>query len=120
MKDNKFHQTISKLVTERLSRRKGEKLTSVVCSEIYQDIFFTLAEVFKEANTPLGNESVNYLSQLYYDSITINDNQGLDPNIFTQRASLSNIHTKEIALMATMLNGTPFASPFISEIKKRS
>lgn len=120
MKDNKLHKTISELITERLTRRKGDKLTSAVCSEIYQDIFFSLSEVFKEAQTPLCNESVNLLAQLYYDSITINGNQELDPKIFTQRASLDNISTKEIMLMATMMSGTPFAHPFIYEAKKRS
>jgi hypothetical protein len=57
---------------------------------------------------------------MYYDSININETQELDPNIFTQRASLKNIETKEIALMAVMLNGTEFAVPFISEVKQRS
>jgi len=111
---------MSALITERLVRRKGEKLTSVVCSEIYQDIFFSLTEVFKAAQTPLSNESVNLLAQMYYDSVTINGNQDLDPHIFTQRAKLSNIETKELALLATMMNGTPFAAPFIGEIKRRS
>jgi len=120
MKVNKLHESMSALITERLVRRKGEKLTSVVCNEIYQDIFFSLTEVFKEAQTPLSNESVNLLAQLYYDSVTINGNQDLDPHIFTQRAKLSNIETKELALLATMMNGTPFAAPFIGEIKRRS
>jgi len=57
---------------------------------------------------------------MYYDSVTINGNQDLDPHIFTQRAKLSNIETKELALLATMMNGTPFAAPFIGEIKRRS
>jgi hypothetical protein len=120
MKENKLHQSISKLITERLARRAGEKLDSSTCSSIYQDIFFTLAEVFKEAQTPLCNESVNLLSQMYYDSIKINNTIELDPNIFTQRASLKNIETKEIALLATMMNGTTFAPVFIEEVRKRS
>ena len=119
MKTNKLHETILTLITERLIRRKGEKFNTSVCSEIYQDIFFSLTEIFKEAKTPLCNESVNFLAQLYYDAVTINDNQELDPNIFTQRASLNNIPTKEIVLMATMMSGTPFAHPFIFEAKKR-
>ena len=57
---------------------------------------------------------------MYYDSVTINVDQELDPNIFTERACLSKINTKEIALMAMMFNHTPFATSFISEIKKRS
>jgi hypothetical protein len=120
MKTNKLHETISTLVTERLIRRKGEKFNTSVCSEIYQDIFFSLTEIFKEAKTPLCNESVNFLAQMYYDSVTINDNQQLDPAIFTQRAKLNNLEIRELALLATMMNGTPFASPFIGEIKRRS
>lgn len=120
MKQNKLHSVISELINERLSRRKGQKLNSSVCNEIYQDIFFSLSEIIKESQVPLCNESVNFLAQMYYDAININETQALDPNIFTQRASLSNIDTKELALLATMMNHTPFAAPFIGEIKRRS
>jgi len=120
MKKQKFHDSITKLLTERLGRRKGQKLDKQACIEIYSDIFFTLSEVVKQSNSPLCNESVNLLSQMYYDSITINSNEELDPNIFTQRAKLENIETKELALMAVMMNGTPFAVPLIAEVKLRS
>jgi len=120
MKQQNFHESISTLLVERLSKRKNQALNRATCIEIYNDIFFTLSEVIKTAATPLSNESVNFLSQMYYDSININETQELDPNIFTQRASLKNIETKEIALMAVMLNGTEFAVPFISEVKQRS
>jgi hypothetical protein len=120
MNGKKLDESISKLLTARLSKRKGQKLDRSTCIEIYNDIFFTLSEVVKSASTPLSNESVNLLSQMYYDSITINDNQELDPNIFTQRASLKNIETKELTLMSVMVSGTPFAVPFIQEVKRRS
>lgn len=120
MKNQKFHDVFSKLLTERLSKRKNQTLNRSTCIEIYSDIFFTLSEVIKNASTPLSNESVNLLAQMYYDSISINENQELDPSIFTQRAKLENIETKEIALLAVMLNGTPFAAPFIAEVKRRS
>lgn len=120
MKFPELHNVISKLLVERLSKRKGEKLDRSTCISIYNDIFFSLSEVIKQSSVPLSNESVNLLSQMYYDSVTINENQELDPNIFTQRAKLENIETKELALMAVMLNGTPFADPLISEVKKRS
>jgi hypothetical protein len=88
--------------------------------EIYGDIFFTLTEIVKQAGTPLNNESVNLLAQMYYDSVTINGNQELDPTIFTQRAKLENVPTKQLALLATMMNFTPFGDIFISEVKRRS
>lgn len=116
----KLHDSITKLLVERLSKRKGQKLDRTVCIEIYNDIFFSLSELIKQSNVPLCNESVNLLSQMYYDSISINENQELDPNIFTQRAKLENIETKEIALLAFMMNSTPFAAPFIAEVKRRS
>lgn len=114
------HDTITSLLSSRLQRRLQEKLDKSTCLEIYQDIFFTLSELVKESGTPLNNDSVNLLSQMYYDSVTINNNQELDPNIFTKRAQLADIPTKELALMATMMNGSPFAAIFISEIKRRS
>lgn len=114
------HEAITQLLTGRLQKRLHEKLDKATCTEIYQDIFFTLTELVKESNTPLSNESVNLLSQMYYDAITVNDNQELDPSIFTQRAKIENIPTKELALLATMLNGSPFASIIVHAIKRRS
>lgn len=114
------HEVIVKLLEGRLQRRLQQKLDATACSEIYQDIFFSLSEVIKESNVPLSNEAVNLLAQMYYDSVTINGNQELDPNIFTQRAKMENVPTKELALLATMMNRTPFGDIFISEVKRRS
>lgn len=114
------HETISKLLTDRLQRRLDQKLDRSTCMEIYGDIFYSLTELIKESQTPLSNESVNLLSQMYYDAVTINGNQELDPHIFTKRASINEIPTNELALMATMMNGTVFGDVFISAVKKRS
>ena len=123
MRQSKVHETLSKLITDRLQRRLSQKLSKELCTEIYQDIFFTLSEVMKEASTPLGNESVNLLAQMYYDSIDLQTSSGpmgLDPSIFTQRAKLENVPTKELALLGTMMSGTPFGDVFIGAIKLRS
>lgn len=120
MKKSSVHESITNLLTERLQRRIDQKFDKTVCMEIYGDIFFTLTEIVKQAGTPLNNESVNLLAQMYYDSVTINGNQELDPTIFSQRAKLENIPTEQLALMATMMNGTLFGDIFISAVKRRA
>jgi hypothetical protein len=114
------HDVLNKLLIDRLQRRIDQKFDRATCMEIYGDIFYTLTELMKESQTPLGNEAVNMLAQMYYDAVTVNGNQELDPSIFTQRAKIENIPTSELALMATMMNGTPFGDFFISAVKKRS
>jgi hypothetical protein len=52
--------------------------------------------------------------------VQVNGGQELDPYIFTHRAKVTEINTKELALLATMLHGTDFSFPIIEEIKKRS
>lgn len=119
----KVHETLSRLLTDRLSRHVSQKISREICIEIYQDIFYTLSEVIKESGTPLSNESVNLLSQFYYDAVdlqTASGPLGLDPDIFTQRAKLENIPTKELALLGTMMSGTPFGDVFIGAVKRRS
>ena len=110
---------IERVLGEKLKSKVHRKLDKETCTLIYQDIFYALSEIFEGAGTPLDNEAVNLLSQMYYDSVTVNGGQELDPNIFTQRAQMSNIPTKQLALMATMTSKTPMASIFISEIKRR-
>jgi hypothetical protein len=119
MSKSKVEELITKLLNERLQKRIDQKLTTSTCSEIYQDIFFTISEIVKEARTPLSNESVNLLAQMFYDSVKINGGQELDPNIFTQRAKIENVPTNELALLATMMNGTPYGDIFVSAVKRR-
>lgn len=119
-KVSQFNEVITRLLGERLKEYHTKKLDLVVCVDIYQAIFGTLVEVFEAAGTGLSNESMNYLAQQYYDAVLINGREELDPNIFTQRAKMENIETKELALLAVMLNGTDFAIPLIQEVKRRS
>ena len=115
-----IHESVSKLLVLRLDKYKNKSLNKETCIQIYSEIFDCFVDLFQESNTKITNESMNLLAQMYYESVTINSNQELDPNIFEQRASVKNIETKELALLATMLNGTVFSEPFIMEIKKRS
>lgn len=118
---SQFNEAITRLLTERLKRFTNNQLDLVTCTEIFQVIFNSLIEVFEMSNIGISNEAMNFLAQSYYDSISVNGTaQELDPNIFSQRAKLENIETRELALLAVMLNGTDFAIPLIHEIKRRS
>lgn len=120
MKPSKFNETITMLLGNRLKQYNEKSLDLVTCVQIYQTIFESLVEVFEMAETGLTNEAMNYLAQQYYDSVLINGREELNPNIFTQRAKMEAISTKELALLAVMLNGTDFAVPLIQEVKRRS
>jgi hypothetical protein len=115
-----IHESVSKLLSLKLEKYKSEKLSSSTCTAIYQDIFETFVDLFQESKIEVSNEAMNMVCQMYYDAVTINGNQELDPNIFSQRASVKNVETKELAMLATIFSGTPFAVPFIHETKKRS
>lgn len=122
MKPGDFHQAISKLLGSKLEalELKDKDLNLPVCVEIYTTIFDTLVEVVTQAEAPITNEAMNYLAQQYYDGVLVNGHQELDPDIFTQRAKVENIETKELALLAVMLYSTDFAMPILAEIKKRA
>ena len=122
MKAGEFHKAVSALLTERMRPiASGQhSLNMSACIEIYTVIFYSLVKLVAECGTPLTNEAVNYLSQQYYDAVRVNGTQELDPNIFTQRAKVDNISTKELVLLALMLSGTDFALPVVAEVKKRS
>ena len=115
-----IHEPISRLLSKKLEKHKTAVLNKTKCIEIYQDIFECFVDLFNESNIQISNEAMNMLSQMYYDAVTINSNQELDPGIFDKRASVKNIETKELALIGTMLSGTPFSEPFIHEVKRRS
>jgi hypothetical protein len=115
-----IHESISKLLSNKLARHKTSTFNKTTCIEIYQDIFESFVDIFTESKIEISNEAMNLLSQMYYDAVTINNNQELDPSIFEKRASVKNIDTKELAMLGTMFNGTPFSEPFVYEVKRRS
>jgi len=119
MEENKLNVIITKLLVERLEVYKGRSLDKQICTEIYQTLFNSLADIFSKSKAPLSNESVNFIAQCYYNAVEINNRQILDPNIFSQKASLSNVPTKELALLALMLKFTDFAPVVFTELKKR-
>jgi hypothetical protein len=119
-KHGNFHESVSKLLVERLTKYKDKSLNKETCISIYSTIFESLQEVFVSSEAKISNESLNWIAQSYYDSVAINNTQELDPQIFTHRASLEKIETKELALLAVMLKGTPYVVPIINTIKKRS
>jgi hypothetical protein len=126
LKPQEFHRIISNLLSARLKpmlpQDNGTKkdLNLVACVEIYNKIFETMVEVITEADVGITNEGMNYLAQQYYDGVLINGHQELDPDIFTQRAKVTNMETEELTLLAVLLNGTDFALPVLEEVKKRS
>lgn len=120
-KPHEFHATISKLLEAKLQPliKDEAKLNLLACVEIYTEIFEALVEVITEASVEITNEGMNFLAQSYYDGVLVNGQHELDPNIFTQRARVESIETKELALLAVMLQGTDFAIPVLEEIKRR-
>jgi len=115
-----IQESVEKLLLPKLQKYKSEKLNSTTCIAIYQDIFETFVDVFEGANVKISNEAMNVICQMYYDVITINGNQELDPHIFSQRANVKNVETKELAMLGTLFSNTPFSAPFIYEVKRRS
>lgn len=117
------HEIITAVIGQKLEKYatdRSYKNDSTTAIMIYNDIFDSLVEIFTKSKVNACNESINFLAQLYYDSIELNGEQPLDPNIFTQRAKLDNIETRELALMASLMSKSPFAVPFIAEVKRRS
>ena len=115
-----FNEVITKLLESRISKFSKAKLDKTTCLNMYVEIFKVFTEVLSQSQTGLSNESINYISQQYYDSIKINNTYELDPNIFEKRAKLHNIPTNEIGLLAVLLRDTDFVYPIIEELKKRS
>jgi hypothetical protein len=118
-----FNDSVMKLLETKLKvfiEDNSASLNKETCVKIYVVVFDALVELFQKSNVTLTNEAMNYVAQMYYDSISINKGQELDPNIFDQRAKLENIDTKELAFLATMYRGTDYVYPFVLEIKKRS
>jgi hypothetical protein len=120
-----FHAIFSEMLSDRmrvLTDDKSRKLDRTFCIECYSIIFHAVEDILKAVNVGIENEGANWISQGYYDCVSLNGNEanGLDPNIFTQRASLKNIGNVELVKMFAILRGSPFALEIAQEIKSRN
>jgi hypothetical protein len=118
-KKQQVFDAISKMIEQKLFVYKNESINPLICLKIYQEIFSTFTEVLNNSKIQISNEALNYVAQLFYDMVKINNNKELDPNIFTQRASLDNVETKDLKIIITILKGSPVALIPFEELKKR-
>lgn len=108
-----IEERVKLLFTEHL------KVDDSTASRVYQAIFNVFEEVLGNAKLKITNEAMNYVAQMYYDTIEYAPGQGFNPNIFTQRAKLENIPTSDILILVTVLKGSIFAVPLFHEFKRR-
>lgn len=118
------HESITKLLESNLVHTQQThnitKLNLYACTKFYESIFNTVVEVVQNAQLKIDNEAVNYVAQQYYDGTLINGKHELDPNIFDKRATLDNVPTKELIVLAAMFKGTDFLSPVVKVLKSRN
>lgn len=116
-----FNDVFIKLLSERFRvfTDNDRTLDKSTCSEIYQVIFNCLVDVLKQSSVQLKNETVNWIAQSYYTSLKINGKHELNPNIFTQKAKLEEIESKELALIAMLLQGTDFSAEVVHFLKTK-
>lgn len=118
---DRFYTAISSLVEASLTNIfKGKSIAQVNHTEVYQAIYNSVVEVFQTSKVNnLSNEFMNYVAQQFYDEVVFNDKTTLDPNIFTQRAKLSEMVTSEVQFLAMFYKGTHLFPLVIAEAKRR-
>lgn len=103
-----FHESFSELLKNNLLYTFKEKsITKDVCLGIYQEIFSLVTQTLMEGKIELSNEGANYVAQLYYESIRINNTCELDPSIFTQEAKVENLSKKDCLIIFALLRHSP-------------
>jgi hypothetical protein len=119
MKAAQINEAVSQAIVSILEQYKSQSLNKTNCTLIYQDIFNTLVELITSSNIELTDEGMNYLSQVYYDNVLINNKHRLNPDIFSKRAKQENIETKELVILCVLLAGTPQGLELARVIKNR-
>jgi len=114
-----FHDIFSDQLRLILGKYRDDRLNDSTCSLIYQDIYQQLLEVLKGSSLNVHQDTVNWLSQQYYDGIKINGNSSLNPNIFRKRPNLTDLPTKDLVVLLAMTQKTGFARDVAEELKKR-
>lgn len=111
---------MEEMLNEQLKIFKGKTLNRGTLLELYTTIFNLCSDIFIQSKVELSNEAVNMVAQLYYEDININHRQGVDEQIYTQRAKLENIPNHELVLMTKLWKDHPYGQIFVQALKKRS
>lgn len=115
-----FSHMMEDMLNERLTIFKGKQLNRATLMELYATIFNLTSDIFIQSRVELSNEAVNMIAQLYYEDININHKQGVDEQIYTQRAKFENIPNHELVIMTKLWKDHPYGQLFVDQLKRRS
>lgn len=115
-----FSKMMEEMLNERLKIFKGKTLNRQTLMELYTTIFNLSSDIFIQSKVELSNEAVNMIAQLYYEDININHRQGVDEQIYTQKAKFENIPNHELVIMTKLWKDHPYGQVFVGALKKRS
>jgi hypothetical protein len=118
--ERSFSKMMEMMLNERLTVFKGKTLNRGTLMELYTTIFNLVSDIFVQSKVQLSNEAVNLVAQLYYEDININHRQGVDEQIYTQRAKFENIPNHELVIMTKLWKDHPYGQLFVQVLKKRS
>jgi len=120
--NKKIQQALQGMLNAKLVEFVDQTLTSEVCAKIYVSMFESVNELVgmvPELKKNLDEQSVNFIAQGYYDLIEVNG-QTLDPNVFTKRVKVTELSTRQLALVGLLFVDTPILSEIMVTLKKRS
>lgn len=114
-----YQISIMQMINERIQAFVRKDLTAALHYEIYETIFNVVKEVMLNANAGVTNEFINFVAQHVYDNISLGGNNRLDPNIFSQRATVENLTKGEILLALPLMLTETSAANLIRAVKGR-
>jgi len=119
-----IEDAVKRAIEAKLQKHRGhDPSDKESCTLIYQDIFLALQEIVLMIPTlknGITDKGINFVAQAYYDMVSINGRDELNPNIFTERVKHDDMPTSELALCGVLLHGTPVLAEIVAVIKKRS
>lgn len=119
MIEKSFSKMMEEMLNERLRIFKGKSFNKATLMELYTTIFNLCSDIFIQSKVELSNEAVNMVAQLYYEDININNKQGVDEQIYTQKAKFENIPNFELIIMTKLWQDHPYGQLFVTALKGR-
>lgn len=117
-----FKDILTKRLEAFLYRPVSESSFKHLSVEIYQTLFNVLQDIIVKSGIRFSNDSLNFVCQRYYDSITVeigSEQRSLDMFIFDKRVTVHDLDTPQLLTIAALFGSTDFCDEVFVELKRR-
>lgn len=112
-----FNKDLIESFMDELAPYQGYILDKSAKIGIYREISGSISDTFRKYSFQVSKETIDFLSQHYYNGLEINGHKSLNSNEFIDKVSLGDIDLSELLLLESLIKDDDVYPMIVSQLK---